>query len=497
MNVAAQPSLNEKNSGMLKMIHDKAYINGQWVGAEAGQVFSVINPANGDVIGDVPDMRGADTEKAIQAAEAALPAWRALLAKERAAYLKTWHQLILDAADDLAVLLTAEQGKPLAEAKGEVLGGATFVEWYAEEAKRAYGDVIPTHKVDARVMVTRQPVGVVGAITPWNFPNAMITRKVAPALAAGCTVVLKPAEDTPLSALALMELAEKAGIPAGVLNIVTCDIGNAPEVGKALTDSDVVRKISFTGSTQVGKLLAAQSADTVKKVSLELGGNAPFIVFASADLDKALEGAIGSKFRNAGQTCICANRLYVHEDVYEEFSTRFAEKVSAMKVAPGDEKGAIVGPLINKKAIAKVDEHVKDAVAKGAKVLTGGAADEAGELFYKPTVLANMTVDMRIKSEETFGPVAGLFKFSDEADLIRQANDTNYGLAAYFYSQDVGQCFRVAEALEYGMVGVNEPMLSAESVPFGGVKESGVGREGSKYGLDEFCELKYILLGGL
>lgn len=497
MNVMAHQSSEGNNREIFKMIHDKAYINGAWVDAHSGKTFAVVNPANGDVLGHVPDMTDKDTAAAIEAAEKELPAWRAMLAKERASYLKKWHQLILDAADDLAALLTAEQGKPLVEAKGEVLGGATFVEWYAEEAKRAYGDVIPTHKADARVMVTRQPIGVVGAITPWNFPNAMITRKVAPALAAGCTVVLKPAEDTPLSALALAELAEKAGIPAGVLNIVTCDIGNAPSVGKALTDSDVVRKISFTGSTQVGKLLAAQSAETVKKVSLELGGNAPFIVFASADLDKALDGAMGSKFRNAGQTCICANRLYIHEDVYEEFSTRFAERVDAMKVAAGDEDGAVIGPLINKKALEKVEEHVKDAVAKGAEILTGGEAHEAGGLFYKPTVLKNMTPDMKIKSEETFGPVAGLFKFSDEADLIEQANDTNYGLAAYFYSQDVGQCFRVAEALEYGMVGVNEPLLSAESVPFGGVKESGIGREGSKYGLDEFCELKYILLGGL
>lgn len=497
MSVTAKKDVDMEQVEFRGRFLNQAYIDGAWCDAVSGAAFEVRNPATGAVIGSVPDMDDKDTEKAIAAADKALKPWRELLAKERAAIIRKWYELIVEASDELALILTTEQGKPLAEAKSEVMGGASFVEWYAEEGKRAYGDVIPTHKKDARVLVMRQPVGVVGAITPWNFPSAMITRKVAPALAAGCTVVLKPAEDTPLSALALAELAHEAGIPAGVLNIVTADIGNAPKVGGALTDSKIVRKISFTGSTEVGKILAEQSAKTVKKVSLELGGNAPFIIFDSADLDKALSDIMGSKFRNCGQTCISANRIYVHEKVYEEFATRFAAQVEAMKVGPGAEEGVVVGPLINADAVSKVQEHIDNAVSMGATVLAGGKPHEAGELFFQPTVLKDMTKEMKIKSEETFGPVAGLFKFSDEADLIAQANDTNYGLASYFYSRDLGQVFRVAEALEYGMVGVNEPLLSSESTPFGGIKESGIGREGSKYGLDDFCEMKYILIGGV
>lgn len=442
-------------------------------------------------------MDAADTEQAIKAAEKALPAWRRKTAKERASILRRWYDLVVAHADDLAALLTEEMGKPLTEARGEILYGASFIEWFAEEGKRIYGDIIPTHKEDARVLVMKQPIGVVAAITPWNFPNAMITRKVAPALAAGCTVVLKPAEDTPYSALALAVLAEEAGLPAGVLNIVTGSLESAPEIGKVLTTHPVVKKISFTGSTEVGKLLMKQSADTVKKVSLELGGNAPFIVFDSADLDKAAEGAMACKFRNAGQTCVCANRIYVQSGVYEEFSEKFAAKIDQLKVGKGDAPEVQIGPLINHQGLEKVRKHVADALDKGAKLVCGGDKHEAGDLFYKPTLLQDMTPDMLIKSEETFGPVAGLFRFDTEEDVIAQANDTPYGLASYFYGNDLAQCFRVAEALEYGMVAVNEPVVSGEAVPFGGIKESGIGREGSKYGIDDFVEIKYILVGGL
>ena len=485
-------TLKIKNKDLMK---DKAYIDGQWVGADSGKSFDVVNPATGETLGAVPDMGAVETERAIAASKKAMKAWAGKTAKERCNIMKEWYRLIMENQEDLAQILTAEQGKPLAEARGEVAYGASFIEWYAEEAKRVYGDIIPTHKNDARVLVIRQPIGVVGAVTPWNFPNAMITRKVAPAMAAGCPSVLKPAEDTPLSALALAVLAEQAGIPAGIFNLVTTS--EAKVVGETLTGHQDVRKISFTGSTQVGKILMKQSADTVKKVSLELGGNAPFIVFESADLDKAVEGAIACKFRNAGQTCVCANRIYVQDSVYEEFADKLADKIKAMKVGDGTQDGVVIGPLINEAAVKKVEEHVSDAKAKGGKVVLGGEAHEAGQLFYTPTLITGMSDDMKVACEETFGPVAGLFKFSSEDEVIAKANDTPYGLASYFYSNDLGQCFRVSEALEYGMVGVNEPVVSGEAVPFGGVKESGIGREGSKYGIDDFTEMKYILLGGV
>lgn len=477
------------------LVRSQAYINGEWFNADSGKTFAVRNPADGTHLADVADMGAAETERAIAAAKNAMVRWKAKTAKERSVLLSKWKDLIVAQADALGALLTAEQGKPFAEARGEILYGASFVEWYAEEAKRVYGDVIPTHKADARVIVTREAVGVVGAITPWNFPSAMITRKVAPALAAGCAVVVKPAEDTPLSALALAALAEQAGLPAGVFNIVTGQ--NAKEIGKTLTTHKDVRKISFTGSTEVGKILMRQSADTVKKISLELGGNAPFIVFESADLDKAVEGAMVCKFRNAGQTCVCANRIYVQDSVYDVFAVKLKQKIEELKIGHGNQDGVTIGPLINTDGLEKVDRHVKDAVAKGAKLMTGGDTHAAGDLFYQPTLLTGMTDDMMLKQEETFGPVAGLFRFHDEKEAIAAANDTQYGLASYFYTQDLGQTFRVSEALEYGMVAVNEPVVSGEAVPFGGIKESGVGREGSKYGIEDFTELKYILVGGL
>jgi succinate-semialdehyde dehydrogenase/glutarate-semialdehyde dehydrogenase len=475
----------------------QGFIDGQWIDADNGKTFAVTNPATGETIANVADMGAAETERAIQSAKAAFPAWKAKTAKERAAILKKWYALIIAKADDLAALMTAEMGKPLAEAKGETLYGATFVEWFAEEGKRIYGVTIPTHKSDARVMVTKEPIGVVGAITPWNFPVAMVTRKVAPALAAGCTVVLKPAEDTPLCALALAELAQEAGFPAGVFNVVTGSLQNAPAIGNVLTTHPDVRKISFTGSTEVGKLLLRQSADTVKKVSLELGGNAPFIVFDSAHIDKAVEGAMACKFRNAGQTCVCANRIYVQDGIYETFAAKLAERVKALKVGRGDAEGTQVGPLINAQAIEKVKAHVADALKNGAKLVCGGEGDKAGALFYTPTLLTDMTAQMLVSREETFGPVAGLFRFKSEDEVIALANDTRFGLASYFYTNDLGQAFRVAEALEYGIVGINEPVISAESVPFGGVKESGIGREGSKYGIEDFLQIKYTLIGGV
>lgn len=480
-----------------KLIKDRAYINGQWLAAKSRATFNVTNPANAKQVGTVPDMGTIETEQAIAAAKDAFPLWRSKTAKERAHILKKWFNLILDHADQLALLLTQEMGKPISEAKGEVLYGASFIEWFAEEGKRIYGDTIPTHKTDARVMVTKEPIGVITAITPWNFPNAMITRKVAPALAAGCTVVLKPAEDTPLSALALAVLAEEAGLPPGVLNIVTCTAENAPDVGKILSTHPDVRKISFTGSTDVGKLLMKQASGTVKKVSLELGGNAPFIVFESANIDKAVDGAIACKFRNAGQTCVCANRLYIQDTIYDRFIEKLKQKIETLQVGPGTDEKTQIGPLINNQGLQKVQTHVADALNKGAKLVCGGKKHPAGDLFFQPTLLCDMTPDMLLKNEETFGPVAGVFKFSDEKDVIAQANDTRYGLASYFYSNDLGQCFRVAEALEYGMVAINEPVVSGEAVPFGGVKESGIGREGSKYGIDDFVEVKYILIGGL
>src|SRR5512138_1475487 len=439
-------------------------------------------------------MGAAETRRAIQAAETAWPAWRKLLAKERANILRKWFNLILENQEDLARLMTLEQGKPLAEAKGEVVYGASFIEWFAEEAKRVYGDTIPQHQADKRIVVVKQPVGVVAAITPWNFPNAMITRKCAPALAAGCPVVIKPATQTPYSAFALAELAERAGIPAGVINILT---GSAKEIGGELTSSPIVRKLSFTGSTEVGKLLMQQCASTVKKISLELGGNAPFLVFDDADLDAAVEGAIISKFRNTGQTCVCANRILVQDGVYDAFAEKLAAAVKKLKVGPGLEDGVNLGPLIDKAALDKVEEHVADAKAKGAEVRLGGAPHERGGTFYQPTVLTNVTTQMKVTREETFGPVAPLFRFKTEEEAIALANDTEFGLAAYFYARDIGRVWRVGEALESGMVGINTGLISTEVAPIGGVKESGIGREGSKYGIEEFLEVKYLCMGGI
>lgn len=484
-------------AGYQDFLRDKAYINGAWVGADQGSTFDVTNPATGDVLASVPNMGADETVRAVESAAAAFPLWRAMLAQDRAKILRKWSDLIIANADSLAELLSLEQGKPVAEARGEVIGGAGFVNWYAEEGRRIYGDTIPTHKADARIIVTKEPVGVVGAVTPWNFPSSMITRKLAPALAAGCTAVLKPAHDTPLSALALAVLAEQAGIPKGVFNIVTGEAKAAAAIGEVLTTHPAVKKFSFTGSTAVGKLLMKQSSSTVKKVSLELGGNAPFIVFDSANLDKAVDGAMASKFRNAGQTCICANRIYVQDGIYDDFTKKLAEKVSALKVGPGTGPGVQIGPLINKAAVEKVQKHVDDALAKGAKLVLGGKPHEAGELFFAPTLLTDMTPDMVASSEETFGPLAGLFRFKTEEDAIHLANDTQFGLASYFYTNDLGQAFRVAEALEYGMVAVNESLLSYEGAPFGGVKESGMGREGSKYGIEDFVNIKYMLVGGL
>jgi succinate-semialdehyde dehydrogenase/glutarate-semialdehyde dehydrogenase len=481
---------------------EKAFINGQWIDHKGGDydraTFEIVNPANGEVIAQVADMDESDTQIAIEAAQAAFAPWRDQTAKERSKVLKEFYRLIMDNVDDLAQILTAEQGKPLHEARGEIAYGAAYIEWYAEEAKRVYGDVIPTHKKGARVLALRQACGVVGAITPWNFPSAMITRKIAPALAAGCSVVLKPAEDTPLSALALAVLAKEAGLPDGLLNIVPCSRDNAPQVGAILCSHKDVKKISFTGSTEIGKILMQQSASTVKKVSMELGGNAPFIVFKSADLEEAASGLIACKFRNAGQTCVSANRIYVHEDVYDAFCAIVSKKIAAMKLGKGDESGVDVGPLINQKGFDKVASIVKDALGHGASIVCGGLADKKDDtLFFPPTLLRDMDDTMDVSCNEIFGPVAALFRFKDEDDVVRRANDTPFGLASYFYSQDMAQCFRVAEALDYGMVGVNEPLLSAEAAPFGGVKESGIGREGSKYGIDDYTDIKYVLLGGL
>jgi succinate-semialdehyde dehydrogenase/glutarate-semialdehyde dehydrogenase len=484
--------MTDKNFSLLK---DAAYVNGQWVAAASGAAFDVVNPASGTVVGRVPDMNEADTQNAVAAAHAAFPAWKALTGKERSKFLYKWYDLIVQHADELARILTAEQGKAVAEAKGEVLGGAASVEWFAEEAKRAYGDYIPAHKSDARIVVSKEPVGVVGAITPWNFPSAMITRKVSPALAAGCTVVLKPAEDTPLSALALAALAHEAGFPPGIFNVVTT--AHAPAVGGVLTGDARVRKISFTGSTQVGRMLMEQSAPQIKKISLELGGNAPFIVFPSADFDSAVAGAIACKFRNAGQTCISANRIYVHQSIHDAFVSAFHDKVRDLHVGAGDEQGVVMGPLINKEGLEKVEELVADALKKGARAVCGGKRHARGGSFYEPTILTGMTDAMRIAKEEIFGPVAAIFAFEDEDEVISRANDTEFGLASYIYSRDYGQIFKVSEALEYGMVAANEPFLSTELAPFGGVKHSGIGREGSKYGLEEFLEVKYRLFGGL
>lgn len=477
------------------LLQTRAYIDGAWVNGDDDTGFAVTNPADGNTIAQVAALGVAGTRRAIEAAEAALPGWRSQTAKARSQILRRWYELMMQHQEDLAQILSLEQGKPLAESRGEIAYGASFIEWFAEEAKRAYGDVIPSPFGDRRLVTIKQPIGVVAAITPWNFPNAMITRKVGPALAAGCTVVVKPAAETPLSALALAVLAERAGVPKGVLNIVTGNRAN--EIGGELTRHPAVRKLSFTGSTRIGKLLMEQCAGTVKKLGLELGGNAPFIVFDDADLDAAVQGALASKFRNTGQTCVCANRLLVQEGVYDAFANKLAAAVRQMQVGAASSGNVQQGPLINGKAVEKVAEHVADAVGKGASVLTGGAPHELGGNFYQPTVLINVTEDMLVAREETFGPLAPLFRFKDEADAIRLANATEFGLAAYFYSRDVGRIWRVAEAIEAGMVGINEGLISTEVAPFGGIKESGLGREGSRYGLEDFMEIKYLCFGGL
>lgn len=477
------------------LLKSKAYINGDWRDGQQGTSFAVTNPATGDVITEVSDCTAADATAAVEAAEAAQANWQAKTAKERATILRRWFDLMLQHQDDLAVIMTAEQGKPLKESKGEIAYGASFVEWFSEEAKRVYGDVIPSHQSGKQIIVLKQPIGVVGAITPWNFPNAMIARKAAPALAAGCTFVVKPAAQTPLSALAMAELGARAGIPEGVLNIVTTS--KSRPVGEVFTTHPSVRKFTFTGSTEVGKQLMAQCAGTVKKVSLELGGNAPFIVFDDADLDAAVAGAMASKYRNSGQTCVCANRFLVQDGIYEAFAAKFAEVVEGLKVGNGLEGDVDQGPLIDQSALEKVESLVNEAVAGGAKVLTGGQRHDLGKTYYQPTVLTGVQSTMPLADEEIFGPVAPLFRFSTEEEAIALANATQYGLAAYFYSRDLGKVWRVAESLEYGMIGINEGIISTEVAPFGGVKESGIGREGSRYGLEEYIEIKYLLMGGL
>lgn len=479
------------------LLRQQAYLDGVWCDADEGGRTAIFNPATGELIGEVPNMGRAETRRAIEAAQAAQPAWRALTAKERAARLRRWYGLMLENQEDLARIMTAEQGKPLAEARGEVAYAASFLEWFAEEGKRLYGDVIPAHASDKRILVQKEPVGVTAAITPWNFPSAMITRKAGPALAAGCAMVLKPAPQTPFSALALAMLAERAGIPAGLFSVVTADAGMSREVGAELCESPIVRKLSFTGSTAVGIRLMQQCAPTLKKLSLELGGNAPFIVFDDADLDAAVEGAMISKYRNAGQTCVCANRIYVQDGVYDAFADKLAAAVARLKVGNGAEEGVTTGPLIDAAAVAKVQHHLQDALDKGATLLTGGKPHALGGTFFEPTLLGDVTAEMAVAREETFGPLAPLFRFSDEAAVIYQANDTEFGLAAYFYARDLGRVFRVAEALEYGMVGINTGVISTEVAPFGGMKASGLGREGSRYGLDEYVEIKYLCLGGL
>ena len=476
------------------LVKTQAYIDGQWVDADNGATLAVTNPANGEVIAEVAKCGTAETRRAIEAANAALPAWRAKTAKERCAYLRKWFNLMMEAQEDLAIIMTTEQGKPLAEARGEVAYGANYIEWFSEEGKRIYGDTIPEPSKDKRIVCIKQPVGVVACITPWNFPNAMLTRKIAPALAAGCTVVCKPANATPLSAYAFVELAERAGIPAGVINIVT---GETAAIGAELTSNPIVRKLTFTGSTPVGKQLMAECAQTVKRTSMELGGNAPFIVFDDADLESAVAGAMISKYRNAGQTCVCANRILVQEGIYDAFAKKLGEEVSKLKLGDGTHEGVNVGPLITEQAAKDVLSFVDDAVAKGATVVTGGKGSDLGTNFVEPTILTNVTDDMRVFREEIFGPVAPLFKFKTEEEAIKMANDTEFGLACYFYSRDIGRIWRVAEGLEYGIVGINEGIISNEMAPFGGVKESGQGREGSKYGLDDYLEIKYMCIGGI
>jgi len=476
------------------LLRTQAYIDGQWRDADDARTIPVHDPATGALLGAVPCMGGAETRVAVAAASAALGPWRSLLAKQRAALLRRWHDLIMQHADDLAAIMTAEQGKPLSEARAEVVYAASYIEWYAEEAKRAYGDLIPATLPGRQLQVTREPIGVCAAITPWNFPSAMITRKAGPALAAGCTMIVKPSELTPFSALALAELAHRAGIPPGVLNVVT---GRSSEIGAEFTSNPAVRKLSFTGSTRVGKLLMAQAASTVKKVSLELGGNAPFIVFDDADLDAAVEGALVSKFRNAGQTCVCANRLYVQAGIYERFAARLVDAVAQLKVANGFEPESRIGPLIGQTAIDKVEDHIANAVHLGARVRLGGRRHTLGGHFFEPTVVTGATQAMRIAQEETFGPVAALIRFDTEQEVVAMANDTEYGLASYVYTRDIGRVHRVAEQLEYGMVGINTGVISTEVAPFGGVKQSGIGREGSRYGMDEYQQLKYRCVAGL
>ncbi|MDH3387345.1 MAG: NAD-dependent succinate-semialdehyde dehydrogenase [Gammaproteobacteria bacterium] len=476
------------------LLRTQAYINGEWVDADSGETVPVTNPATGEVIAEVAKCSTAETRRAIEAAAAAFVGWRQRTAKERAACLRKWFNLMMDAQEDLALIMTMEQGKPLAEARGEIAYGANYIEWFAEEAKRIYGDTIPPPSNDKRIVCIKQPVGVVACITPWNFPNAMLTRKIAPALAAGCTVVCKPANATPLSAYAFTELAERAGIPPGVINMVT---GETAAIGKELTSNPIVRKLTFTGSTPVGKQLMAECAQTVKRTSMELGGNAPFIVFDDADLDAAVAGALVSKYRNAGQTCVCANRILVQEGCYDAFADKLATAVGGLKMGPGTEEGVTVGPLITEQAANDMVAFVEDAVAKGAKKVVGGNRSDLGSQFFEPTILTNVTGEMRVFREEIFGPIAPLFKFSTEEEAIRMANDTEFGLACYFYSRDIGRIWRVAESLEYGIVGINEGIISNEMAPFGGVKESGQGREGSKYGLDDYTEIKYMCLGGI
>jgi succinate-semialdehyde dehydrogenase / glutarate-semialdehyde dehydrogenase len=489
--ISGVAALNLKDPSLFRQ---QCYVDGRWVDADSGKTVAVDNPATGEILGTVPNMGAAETRRAIEAANAAFPAWRAKTAKERAAILRKWFDLMMANQEDLARLMTAEQGKPLAESRGEIAYAASFIEWFAEEGKRVYGDVIPQHQADKRIVVLKEPIGVCAAITPWNFPAAMITRKAGPALAAGCTMVVKPATATPYSALAMAELAERAGVPKGVLSVLT---GNAAAIGGELTSNPLVRKLTFTGSTETGKKLMAQCAATVKKTSMELGGNAPFIVFDDAELDAAVDGAIASKYRNAGQTCVCANRLLVQDKVYDAFAAKLAEKVKAMKVGNGMDAGVVQGPLIDAAAVAKVEEHISDAVGKGAKILTGGKRSALGGRFFEPTVLANVNTTMKVTKEETFGPVAPLFRFKDEAEAVRLANDTEFGLAAYFYGRDLGRVWRVAEALEYGIVGINTGIISTEVAPFGGVKESGIGREGSKYGIEDYLVAKYLCVGGI
>ncbi len=474
-----------------KLFRQRCYAAGEWLDADSGKTIAVTNPATAELLGTVPNMGAAETRRAIEAANAAWPAWRAKLAKERAAILRKWSDLMLANQEDLALIMTAEQGKPLTESRGEIAYAASFLEWFAEEARRVYGDTIPGHQADKRIIVIKQPIGVSAAITPWNFPAAMITRKSGPALAVGCPMVVKPASATPFSALALAELAERAGVPKGVFSVLT---GSAAAIGGEMTANPIVRKLSFTGSTAVGRVLLQQCAGTIKKTSMELGGNAPFIVFDDADLDAAADGALASKYRNAGQTCVCANRILVQDKVYDAFAGKLAERVAKLKVGNGMEPGVTIGPLIDRAAVDKVEEHIADAVAKGAKAVLGGKRHALGGLFFEPTILANVTTTMKVTKEETFGPVAPLFRFQTEDQAIRMANDTEFGLAAYFYARDLGRVWRVSEGLEYGMVGVNTGLVSTAEAPFGGVKESGLGREGSKYGVEEYLEIKYLCL---